>query len=613
MNKTFLVKIGAEIHCGKCGNLLYPDANELAHHEKMDHVYFVNRQAYELEDIKAYSLSTQDRHLDLTILQADGDLSDFKGIIWNKIYTCSFYAGSRDYAETGTGTLKEWLEYLECDMLLDVGAHTDLNMSDEPDFITVSRIFHGVAYINSIADFIKMHLDKGFKNNLFDVSDIRRIKAIRPDYNLSFKNSNMKRLSFCQLKEEEIGNQVLMVACCMSGVIKEEKFVVESKANIYISKDYVYNPTKFDVFEFICDADYGINITYGRFRYEKFHKTYPELKLKEYIESGGTRYLNFLLASNNDRLLELIGKSELGYLSNILDRLTCINREGRNVKEVFGIPIKALKNLNSKEISENLTDADVGIIKEAYHFQPAILDEPMTATALTFIKANLGNTSNPIRLKLKPKMFLEYARYCRDLTEQEYNSFVDYSNMCIMTGLWPYKKFPEQKDIGVAHDVIMNYMNERRQAVKTAKSTELNEAFEKALLNEDYTNLIALPDTFFFGFSNYILLMPRTAEDLVEESYQMRNCVRSYVSSVAMGRTYILFLRKKSSKSKSFVTIEVTGNYRVAQVKGKGNAHPPCDVIEWVRKWADAKNLTYQDCYDLQDEYGMRRGYGMAI
>ena len=38
MNKTFLVKIGEEIHCGKCGDLLYLDANELAHHEKMDHV-----------------------------------------------------------------------------------------------------------------------------------------------------------------------------------------------------------------------------------------------------------------------------------------------------------------------------------------------------------------------------------------------------------------------------------------------------------------------------------------------------------------------------------------------------------------------------------------------
>jgi len=243
----------------------------------------------------------------------------------------------------------------------------------------------------------------------------------------------------------------------------------------------------------------------------------------------------------------------------------------------------------------------------------------MTTTVLSFIKANLGNTSkpvltgNPIRIELKPKMFLEYARYCKNLTEQEYKSFIDYTNMCIMTRLWPYKRFPDQKDIEVAHDVIMNYMNERRQAVKTVRSTEWNEAFEKALLNEDYTNLIVLPDTFFFELSNYILLMPRTAEDLVEESYQMRNCVRSYVSSVAMGRTYILFLRKKTSKSKSFITIEVTENYRVAQVKGKGNAHPPYDVIEWVRKWANAKNLTYQDCYDLQDRYGMHRRYGMAI
>lgn len=609
MDKSFLVRIKDDIYCGKCGELLYQSKNEISHHERIDHVRFVNRLPYELDDIKTYALSIKDGHLELSILQAEGNLSCFKGIVWKIIYTCSFYVNSNSYTETGTGTLMEWLEYLECDMLLDVWHHTDLNINEEADFITINKVFQGVAYVESIADFIKIYIDKGFRNNPIKLSDIRKIKTIKPDYNISFKNRNMESLYFCQLREEEIGEQVIMAACCMIGVISAGQFMIKSKANLYISKDFVYNPSGFDLATFLYTGS-GEKVTYGRFRYDKFHSRYPELKLKEYIESGGRKYLDFLLAQNNNRLLELVGKSELGYLSNHLNKFTSINFDGKNVKDVFGLPIKVLRNINIEEITECLTDADMLAIKKAYSLQPAAFDNTISQATLCFIKANLGNTGNPIRIrKLDKKTFLEYVRYCNQLNEHEYNIFVDYSNMCVQTGLWPYKRFPDRKDIQLAHDVIMNHMNEMRRAVQTARSEEQNAQFQMALLQEDYTDLIELPHTYFFEQSNYTLLMPRTADDLVEESYQMRNCVRSYVGSVAMGRTFILFLRKKSSKSKSFITIEVTYNYRLSQVKGKGNSHPPDDVIDWVSKWAEAKGISYKDCYDLQD----RRGYRIAV
>ena len=83
----------------------------------------------------------------------------------------------------------------------------------------------------------------------------------------------------------------------------------------------------------------------------------------------------------------------------------------------------------------------------------------------------------------------------------------------------------------------------------------------------------------------------------------MRNCVRSYVPAVANHRTYILFLRHKASKSKSFVTVEINNNLELVQVKGKCNTPPTQEVKEWITNYCKDKGIDYSNCYDLKEKY----------
>jgi hypothetical protein len=159
--------------------------------------------------------------------------------------------------------------------------------------------------------------------------------------------------------------------------------------------------------------------------------------------------------------------------------------------------------------------------------------------------------------------------------------------MCNRNNLYPEGRFP--KNLIHCHDLMCHYQKERIEANRNA-------AFIEAIKNPRYQNL----KTDAVESDEFVILLPRTADDLVEESYQMHNCVRSYVEAVARGSTYILFLRHNKKRSNSYITIEVSANYYLRQVKASHNAAPPTKVIEFVKKWAKEKNIIVDNCYDLK-------------
>ncbi len=590
MRNTFLVSINNNTYCGKCGKFIFNDYRDIKKHEKECSIK-INHEAKELEDIKAYYLEAKNESLVLYIVQATGNKENFKGIIWKNIYSCEFFKYKKVYKESGKENLNYWIEMFELNMLFDELYDLEmLNIGKEKSFITINKVFPGIGYIDRIDNFIKRFLTKGFVIKHFNMSDIRKLPTLKIDLNIGKKYRNNLPIYFCQLKEVEINDDIMFLCACIKGRMNEGKIIVEEKNILYISHNYVYNPNNFDILDFI-----NKDVIYGRFRYDKYSKKYPETMLREYIESGGERYLHFIISENNDFLMELIGKASLGYVSNKINEYRNINPEATNIKQIFGLPIKALRNINTKEVSENLNKYELEIFKKAYKIQPSIFNEPITETEILFLNSVIGKKGNLITAcKNNPKDILDYSRYCRTLNQTEYNLFVDYSNMCNTHKLWPYKKFPEKQNLKLAHDVIMQYSYEKKKA-------EESHNFDEAISNEIYREFIELPFEQFYLNSRFTLLMPRSADDLVEESYQMRNCVRSYIPSVSAGRTYILFLRKKTSKSSSFVTIEVNRNRALVQVKGKGNSHPDDQTKEYVIHWCKDKCIDYEDCWDLKE------------
>lgn len=590
MRNTFLVSINNNTYCGKCGKFIFNDYRDIKKHEKECSIK-INHEAKELEDIKAYYLEAKNESLVLYIVQATGNKENFKGIIWENIYSCEFFKYKKLYKESGKENLNYWIEMFELNMLFDELYDLEmLNIGKEKSFITINKVFPGIGYIDRIDNFIKRFLTKGFVIKHFNMSDIRKLPTLKIDLNIGKKYRNNLPIYFCQLKEVEINDDIMFLCACIKGRMNEGKIIVEEKNILYISHNYVYNPNNFDILDFI-----NKDVIYGRFRYDKYSKRYPETMLREYIESGGERHLHFIISENNDFLMELIGKASLGYVSNKINEYRNINPEATNIKQIFGLPIKALRNINTKEVSENLNKYELEIFKKAYKIQPSIFNEPITETEILFLNSVIGKKGNLITAcKNNPKDILDYSRYCRTLNQTEYNLFVDYSNMCNTYKLWPYKKFPEKQNLKLAHDVIMQYSYEKKKA-------EESHNFDEAISNEIYREFIELPFEQFYLNSRFTLLMPRSADDLVEESYQMRNCVRSYIPSVSAGRTYIFFLRKKTSKSSSFVTIEVNRNRALVQVKGKGNSHPDDQTKEYVIHWCKDKCIDYEDCWDLKE------------
>ena len=84
--------------------------------------------------------------------------------------------------------------------------------------------------------------------------------------------------------------------------------------------------------------------------------------------------------------------------------------------------------------------------------------------------------------------------------------------------------------------------------------------------------------------NNYVIFPARSFEDLINESTNQNNCVRTYAKMYANGECFIYFLRKKNNIDKSLVTIEIRDN-KVVQAKTKNNCLPNKDLMDVIKKW----------------------------
>lgn len=82
-------------------------------------------------------------------------------------------------------------------------------------------------------------------------------------------------------------------------------------------------------------------------------------------------------------------------------------------------------------------------------------------------------------------------------------------------------------------------------------------------------------------FGDYIVIVPQTQEDKIEEGRQQNNCVGSYYdSSIISGDNFIFFLRKKDNPTKSYITCRYFRLYGEVVEARKKNNYSIGDVYE---------------------------------
>ena len=148
--------------------------------------------------------------------------------------------------------------------------------------------------------------------------------------------------------------------------------------------------------------------------------------------------------------------------------------------------------------------------------------------------------------------YRDYLEMCSDLEYNMKNSFV----------LYPH-------DLQKSHDNTAKRYKSKSEAITKKKFMAAYSCIEGQL---DYEK------------DGMKIVYPETPDDMIAESHALHHCVDSYVSRVAKGECFILFLRQCSDESKPFYTIEIRGNKPV-QVRGAGNCSPTPEVQNFITAW----------------------------
>lgn len=122
---------------------------------------------------------------------------------------------------------------------------------------------------------------------------------------------------------------------------------------------------------------------------------------------------------------------------------------------------------------------------------------------------------------------------------------------------------------------IIEEHNKLLKIIEVNKNKMVNKAIEKRF-KELKSNT--------YKDKNYIVFAAKNISELIEESSQMNNCVKTYAERIAKRECDIYFMRNSENIRKSLVTIEVR-NKEVVQQRTKNNMDTTKEQKEFIKKW----------------------------
>ena len=116
-------------------------------------------------------------------------------------------------------------------------------------------------------------------------------------------------------------------------------------------------------------------------------------------------------------------------------------------------------------------------------------------------------------------------------------------------------------------DFFRTYINLYREY--NLRKQELDNKAIKAMADRHRTALA-------FENDDYVVVIPETADEIINEGNNQHNCVSGYVRDVIRQYCTIVFVRQKSNPNKSYITVEINPRGRIVQYLRECNRRP-CD------------------------------------
>lgn len=192
-------------------------------------------------------------------------------------------------------------------------------------------------------------------------------------------------------------------------------------------------------------------------------------------------------------------------------------------------------------------------------------DKPANANGYNYWRVNESKIDIENEL---PKEGTYFSTYGYDIVQV----LRDYARMAIDVYGDNYEKYPES--LHEAHDEVMRIYKTRQLQIDAKKFEEMIDK------NLEWKS------------KDYVVLYPKTPDEITEEGKRLRHCVGGYIQSVVRGECTIVFLRKKDEQDKPLITIEISGG-NIRQARGYGNCAPKYDEKQALKDYAKEKKLLY--------------------
>lgn len=496
-------------------------------------------------------------------------------VIWMNVYIAITIKGEKGIKESGEKNLEYWHDYFAKNLGYDLYDEKNVASfsSDEDSMEIVRTVFPSQMQTNVFAFFKKQKnlrmlkpakFDKGkLDKKIFDIPAVKINRKVGKKFDGQYINYALQR-------EVELAGEVFFDILVISGMVANGVMNVEKKHRYFISEDFIYSPDNGPLGVFVSGN------LYGKIHDQKMRKRYPNLMLDKY---QGKYYFQYFFAKEFIPCFEILAKAGLYRLADIMlddyyndeQKIVFANLYGKNDKEIFEFKLSRLRNIEACFDEENK-------LGERRNFDDIILTVRTickTAPAVMDVKNIDANLYYFMEKRKYAGVTVKDMEYLKSIGTENARLYVDYLRMCERVGRYSNGKYP--KDVKYAHDVMVTYLNQIKKA-------ENNKKFEQVVTDDKYLNKC-------YEGEEYCILAPRTADDLVKESYRLGHCVRVYIDDVSCKRCQIYFLRKKNQKAKSLVTIEVA-NREVCQAHGKYNRKLTEEELDFVKEWAENKNIS---------------------
>ncbi len=85
----------------------------------------------------------------------------------------------------------------------------------------------------------------------------------------------------------------------------------------------------------------------------------------------------------------------------------------------------------------------------------------------------------------------------------------------------------------------------------------------------------------------YVYVAPKSRQDFLDEATMQCNCIAGYIPAFTEGRSIIIFMRKKMSPGRSYITVEISPDGKVNQAKLARNREPSEAEKTALYKWTE--------------------------